>query len=196
MNRWILRSLLMALGAALLIPAARAGDDKDTGFVCSNRTIKGSYAFRVSGEVFASPAPPAAITLYRDGVAMAYFDGATNSAGKGKLWQEDYILGNGAFAPPDTAFQNTDTNEFNNGETGTYQVFPDCTGQGEIDFPYTVNTTPAPIPHVIKLKFVIAKHGEIMHAIVSSLEVLTPANTVSTMSVNIHSDAERVGDDR
>ncbi len=196
MNRWILRSLLMALGAALLIPAAQAQGDRDKGFVCSNRTIKGSYAFRVSGEVFASPAPPAAITLYRDGVAITYFDGATNSAGKGKLWQEDYILGNGAFASPDTAFQNTDTNEFNNGETGTYQVFPDCTGQAEIDFPYTVNTGRAPIPHVIKLKFVIAKHGEILHAIVSSLEVLTPLNAVSPMSVNIHSDAERVGEDK
>lgn len=192
MNRWALRLVLLGFGAALLIPGARAQKNND--FVCSNRTIRGSYAFRVSGEVFSSPAPPAAVTLYRDGVAMTYFDGAKNSEGKGKLWQQDYILGNGAFVPPDTAFQNIDTNEFNNTETGTYQVFPDCTGQAEIDFPYTVNGTGAPIPHVIKFKFVIARHGEILHTIVSSLQVLTPANVVSTMSVNIHSDAERVGD--
>jgi hypothetical protein len=196
MNRWILRSLLLALGVALFIPAARAGDEKGKGFVCSNGTIKGSYAFRVTGEVFSSPAPPAAITLYRDGVAITNFNGATNHNGEGQLWQEDYILGNGAFAAPDPTNQNTSTNEFNTNETGTYQVFPDCTGWAEIDFPYTVNTTPAPIPHVIKLKFVIAKHGEILHAIVSSLELLTPANTTTVANVNIHSDAERVGDDK
>jgi hypothetical protein len=190
MNRCMLRSLLLVLTAALLVPAARAGDEKDKGFVCSNRTIKGAYAFRVYGEVFASPATPAVINLYRDGVAMATFDGKTDYKGEGSLSQEDYILGNGAFAAPDSSDQSP--NDFNTNETGTYRVFPDCTGQAEIDFPYAVNTTSGPIPKVVKLKFVISKHGEILHTVVSSLELLSPANTILTPPVNIHSDAERV----
>jgi hypothetical protein len=194
MNRWMFRSLLLVLTVGLLVPVVRAGDEKDNAFVCSNRTIKGTYAFRVYGEVFASPAPPAVINLYRDGIAMTTFDGKTDYKGEGSLSQEDYILGNGVFAAPDSSDQSP--NDFNTNETGTYRVFPDCTGQAEIDFPYTVNTTPAPIPHVIKLKFVIAKHGEILHAIVSYLELLTPANTTTVANVNIHSDAERVGDDK
>jgi hypothetical protein len=190
MNRWMLRLLLLGLGAALLVPVTHAQTDHN--FVCSNATIKGRYAFRVTGEVFVSPAPPAAITIYRDGVAMTYFDGETNYEGKGHLWQEDYILGNGAFVAPDSSDQNTGTNQFNTNEQGTYQVFPDCTGEAEIDFPYLANTTGAPIPHTIKLKFAIAKHGEILHTIVSYLELLTPANTITVAHVNIHSDAESV----
>lgn len=187
MNRWIFRLLLLALSAALLIPVARAQE----GFNCSNRTIQGNYAFTISGKVFSSGAPGATVTLYRDGVAMTSFDGTTDDRGQGHLSQEDYVLGNGVFVAPDPSDQNTATNDFNTDETGKYQVYPDCTGWAEIDFPYSVNTTSAPIPHVIKLKFVIAKQGQILHAIVSYLELLTPANTFVVPNVNIHSDAER-----
>lgn len=188
MNRWIFRLLLVVLGTALLIPVARAQE----GFVCSNRTIQGTYAFTISGKVFSSGAPGATVTFYRDGVAMTFFDGTTDYKGEGHLSQEDYVLGNGLFVAPDPNDQNTATNEFNSNETGSYRVFPDCTGWAEIDFPYTMNTTSAPIPQVIKLKFVIAKHGQTLHAIVSSLELLTPADTFVVPNVNIHSDAERV----
>jgi hypothetical protein len=183
MNRWILRTLLVALGATLLIPTPHAQDNHGARFVCSNRTLKGEYAFRVTGEVFAGPVPPAVITIYRDGIAMTTFDG------NGGLWQEDYVLGNGNFvADPD----NSDTaNGFNTHETGNYQVFPNCTGQAEIDFPSAANPK-SPVPHQVFLNFVIAKHGEILHTIVSKLVLLNSDGSTSTPFVNVHSDAERV----
>jgi hypothetical protein len=180
MNRWILRSLLLALGVTLLIPAARAQDD--TGLVCSNQTLKGKYAFRVSGVTFASPAPPAVVLIHNDGVAMTTFDG------KGGLSQEDYVLANGSHAAgPDT----DPDNGFDTNETGTYQVFPNCTGEAEIDRNPAANP-PVPVTDKIFLKFVIAKHGEILHTIVSKLVLLNPDNSTSTPFINTHSDAERV----
>jgi hypothetical protein len=189
MTRWILRSLLLALGAVLLLPAARANSNVNEG--CSNKTIKGDYAFRVSGYILALPATtggPAlpAVVNYRDGVALASFDGKTNFEGKGGLTQKDFIVGNGLFAPnnPDDLDASSG---FNTGETGSYQVFADCTGVAEIDFPAPPG---APSGTVILLKLVIAKDGREIHTVVSSL---TPPGATAPVLANIHSDAERIG---
>jgi hypothetical protein len=191
MFRYTFRLLFLALGAALLIPAAHAQWNDYAG--CSNLTVKGHYAFRISGEVFVSSAPPAVVKFYRDGVAIAYFNGATDNQGNGDLSQQDYIVGNGAFAP-NPGNNNTYTNGFNTNETGKYHVFGDCTGWAEISFPHPVtNTSAAPIPYSLQIKFVIAKQGQILHTIVSDLEVLLPgSSTPSPLPANIHSDAERM----
>src|SRR5260370_11429095 len=86
--------------------------------VCSNATLIGTYAFRVSGEVFSSGST---IAAYRDGVAMTTFNGM------GGLSQKDFIMANGAQSPP--------TGIFNSEPTGTYTVNADCTGKATIIVP-------------------------------------------------------------
>jgi len=137
---------------------------------CSAATIKGDYAFRVSGEVFT-----AAGLVYRDGIALTHFDGDHS------LTQNDYVLANGVPVPGPTA-----SNGFHTDETGTYSVNEDCTGESEIDFP----TPPAGTSGaVIKFFFVISEDGRQLNTIVTSL---TPPNSTQAVPVNIHSDAVRV----
>jgi hypothetical protein len=137
---------------------------------CSNATIKGDYAFRVSGEVFT-----AAGLVYRDGIALTHFDGDHS------LTQNDYVLANGVPVPGPTA-----SNGFHTDETGTYSVNEDCTGEAEINFP----TPPAGTSGaVIKLFFVISEDGRQLNTIVTSL---TPPNSTQAVPANIHSDAVRV----
>jgi len=142
--------------------------------VCSNATLLGDYAFRVSGEIFylgtGDPTPavksnPIAIWMYRDGVAMTHFDGM------GNLSQRDWIMGNGTENPPSGIFPGS--------ETGTYTVNADCTGDATIG-------SLAHLPE-IKLKFVLGDHGRVIHTIVYSLT--TPLGKVPA---NIHSDAEKL----
>jgi hypothetical protein len=67
-------------------------------------------------------------------------------------------------------------------ETGTYQVFSDCTGT------FTINT-PATSP-VITVKFVLSDGGSSIHTVVSSL--VLPGTTEPTPAL-IHSDGHRLG---
>ena len=137
---------------------------------CSSATIKGDYAFRVSGEAFT-----AAGLVYRDGIALTHFDGHHS------LTQDDYVLANGVPVPGPTA-----SNGFHTDETGTYSVNEDCTGEAEINFP----TPPAGTSGaVIKLFFVISEDGRQLNTIVTSL---TPPNSTEALPANIHSDAVRV----
>lgn len=120
---------------------------------CSNRTLHGDYAFRISGEVFSQSG-----LNYRDGVAMTHFDG------NGGLTQVDWVMANGVPVPGPL-----DQNGFHDNETGSYNVYANCTGDAEIDFPIP--------PHgisgaVIKLKFVIGNQGKELHTIVYSLTPL------------------------
>jgi hypothetical protein len=130
--------------------------------ICSNATLRGDYAFRVSGEIFSSGST---IAVYRDGVAMTHFDGM------GGLHQQDWIMGNGTENPPSGVFPGS--------ETGTYTVNPDCTGDATIG-------SPIHLPE-IKLKFVLADNGRVIHTIVYSLT--TP---LGKLPANIHSDAEKL----
>ena len=137
---------------------------------CSSETIKGDYAFRVSGEVFT-----AAGLVYRDGIALTHFDGGHT------LTQVDYVLANGVpVAGP------TDPNGFHTDEMGTYSVNENCTGAAEIDMPTPPGGTSGAI---IKLFFVISDEGRQLNTIVTSL---TPPNSTQAAPVNIHSDARRV----
>lgn len=112
----VLSKLIAAAAVGLLVTGTGA---QSLMAACSNRTLSGSYAFRVSGEVFT----PNGI-VNRDGVAMTHFDG------EGGLTQVDWVVANGAVVPgPPNQYG------FHDMETGSYTVNPDCTGEAEIDFP-------------------------------------------------------------
>ncbi len=180
MRSWALCSLPLVIGAAMLAPAAHAQNTDDT-VVCSDMTIAGDYAFRVSGVVFEAPVPtpptPPTINLYLDAVGMMHFDG------NGNITQQDFALRNSRFTPVDL---NPNGNGFNIDEHGTYQVFPDCTGNTTILF--QKNDT---VIMVLDLQFVIGENGRTIHAVGSKLQSLINGILV-TIPVNAHRDAERV----
>jgi hypothetical protein len=159
--------------ASLLALVATAGgltSSAETHHACSGATIEGSYAFRVSGELFT----PGGL-VYRDGIALTHFDGDHTLA------QVDYVLANGLpTAGP------TDANGFHTDETGTYRVHENCTGEAEIDFPTPPGGTSGA---VIKLFFVISDDGRQLNTIVTSI---TPPDSTVAIPANIHSDATRV----
>ena len=120
--------VLAALIAVLALSgAARAQASDNDG--CSNSTLKGDYAFTISGQTF----NPDGSSTVLNGVAITNFDGKTDSQGKGGLTQVDFVVSNpptpGPPPPTDT------TTGFHTQESGTYQVFPDCTGQATINLP-------------------------------------------------------------
>jgi hypothetical protein len=136
MKRWLLKGTLMA---AIILPglsgASWAGGTDDFG--CSNATLKGEYAFGVTGYI---PSPQVV-------AGIKVFDG------KGAFTQRDYIGDSvpADFSPPGQ-------------ETGTYTVNPDCTGSMVINLnaPVPVGST-----GVIKILFVISNGGRHIHEIVS-----------------------------
>jgi hypothetical protein len=160
----ILTACLVSLVMASMAQGAPSSNS------CSNRTLDGDYAFRLSGEVFTQGG-----LVYRDGVAMTHFDG------NGGLTQVDWVIANGVTVPGPL-----DPNGFHDNETGSYNVYANCTGDAEIDFPIPPHGTSGA---VIKLKFVIGNRGSALHTIVYSL---TPPNATQPVPANIHSDAVKV----
>jgi hypothetical protein len=157
---------------------------------CTNATIHGNYAFRISGEVFlpaanpaGPPAPTTNILVYRDGVAMTHF------TGDGKLTQVDFVMGNGLTPsqqlPAPDPKDIDPTTGFSTGEWGTYEVYPDCTGTATINFPPPAGMETG---NVITLMLVIGNGGRTIHTVVSSLTLYNGHKAFA----NIHSDAERV----
>ena len=76
---------------------------------CSNKTLRGDYAFVIDGTIVTAPTP-----LLLRGVAMTQFDG------DGNLSQVDFVTLNGAGGPDWRP------------ATGTYEIYPDCTGEAQI----------------------------------------------------------------
>lgn len=141
------------------------------GAVCNSKTIEGTYAFRISGEVFT----PNGI-VNRDGLALTSFDGVSG------LKQVDYVMANGVVVPGPT-----NPYGFHDMESGNYTVNPDCTGSAQINFPIPPHGTSGA---VVTIMFVIGDGGRTIHTIVSSL---TPPNSTTPVPANIHSDAVKVG---
>jgi hypothetical protein len=162
-----LNKLMVTAAVALVVTGAWAQNPPAT---CTNATLSGAYAFRVSGEVFT----PAGV-VNRDGVAMTNFDG------KGGLSQVDWVVANGVPVPGPT-----NPYGFHDNENGSYHVNPDCTGDAQINFPIPPHGTSGA---AIQLMFVIGDGGRTLHTIVSSL---TPPNTTTPVPANIHSDAVKV----
>ncbi len=157
---------------ALLIPGITFGQIRGRDS-CSNETLHGDYAFRVSGSILNSSGTP---IVNREGVAMTHFDG------KGGLTQVDFVMANGlpqaAPADPVTGFHVD--------ESGTYTVNSDCTGAAVIHFPIPANGTSGA---EIDLMFVLSHDGRTIHTIVTKL---IPPNTTTPVPVSIHSDAEKL----
>ncbi len=162
MRTWICHVTLLASMA--LAGAAEAGDEHD---VCSLATLHGSYAFTISGQILAGPAPGPV-----DGVALTTFDG------QGGLTQTDFVVKSGAPTGPLDAFRT--------GESGTYTVNADCTGMATIDFP---DAKPA---QQIVLMFVVGNRGEQIRTVVAALYVGPGIGTMTATPAQISSEATKV----
>jgi hypothetical protein len=159
---------LMALGCLRL--NAQTSDNVG----CSNATLKGDYAFTISGEILHSDG-----TIdYRTGIAMRNFDG------NGNITFIDFVASlRPGFVPPGGI--NLDP-AFRTGLTGTYHVNADCTGSAEEDFPPPPGVSSG---QVIKLMFVLSNHGHEIHEVVASL---VPAGSQVPIPVLIHADGTRL----
>ncbi len=149
------------------ISAAQAND------VCSNATLHGAYALRVSGQVFGANGS----VMQRDGIDMVQYDGA------GNFTQVDFLVANGVKVPGPTG-----ATGFHIYEYGKYTVYPDCTGTATIHFP----APPGFAGAVIQVMFVVSDSGRKIHQIVSSL---TPPGLLGeqvAVPANIHADGEKV----
>ncbi len=176
MNTWICKVTLAAIALAAVLPAvthAQTGDNDG----CTDATLRGDYAFTISGQIFVPSKP----IVTREGVAMTHFDG------HGGVTQVDFVMqypdmsGNSSPVPgmPDPATQ------FNTGETGSYTVFPDCTGAMELDFP-PQNAGGA----IIKLRFVLSDEGRTIH---TEVYYVKPPNAPSPVPALIHSEGRKLG---
>ncbi len=161
-----------------MLPAvtrAQTGDNDR----CTDATLRGDYAFTISGQIFVPSKP----IVTREGVAMTHFDGY------GGVTQVDFVMQypdmsmppNSSPVPgaPDPATQ------FNTGEKGSYTIFPDCTGKMEIDFP-PQNAGGA----IIKLRFVLSDEGRTIHTEVYSVQ---PPNASGPVPALIHSEGRKLG---
>jgi hypothetical protein len=168
MRDTISKATLPAAIALLALAGAARADDNG----CTNSTLRGIYAFTVSGQILNADGT----TTTRKGVALTTFDGA------GNLTQVDYVM---SLTPGHTPPGGIDTAPaFRTNETGTYVVNPDCTGSAEIDMP------PHPGGAVIRLMFVLGDHARTIHTVVSSL---TPPGAPGPVPVLIRSDGLKLG---
>jgi hypothetical protein len=155
MKSWLFTGML---AAAVALPAV-SGAAKEDDFGCSNATLKGEYAFGVTGYI-PSPQVVAGIKI---------FDG------KGTLTQRDYIgdslrtIGQTDFAPKGQ-------------ETGTYTVNADCTGTMVINL-NAIGVPPVTTQGgVINIVFVISDGGRHIHEVVSEFTPPGLANPVPTQT--------------
>ena len=169
-----------ALALLFLASSAKAQDNDG----CGQATLKGDYAFTVSGTFWVGPGN--SIAVQREGVAMTHFDGA------GNLWQVDFVLSSpNAPAPPGVPPTDPVTG-FHIDEKGTYTVQQDCTGTFTINNPPLVNKlTGASTPGaIIVVKFLLSDHGRAIHTVVTSL---TPPGASEAVPALIRSEGHKLG---
>ena len=156
------KALLVAVIASSVLSGAARADNSG----CSNATLKGQYAFGVTGYT-----PPVVVT------GIKIFDG------KGNFTQRDY-QGDGLRAvPPET--------DFATGETGTYAVNSNCTGSMVINL--NVPGVPAGLSSgVIKVMFVISDGGRHIHEVVSEF---TPPFSAAPVPTQTSADDWKVSSD-
>jgi len=161
-------SALMVAAALIYSAACPAAEEG-----CSNWTLRGDYAFTISGTIYLSNPDNTVTMVRRDGIAMTHFDG------QGGLTQVDYALGNGVPQGPVEAFRE--------GESGHYTVNPDCTGTAQIRFPAPPGAASGA---TIDLIFVLSHSGEAIHTVVTQL--FQPGATAA-VPASIHSDGYKLG---
>jgi hypothetical protein len=156
MRNWFLTGMsAAAVALSALGGVAQAQNTDNDG--CSNATLQGDYAFTVHGEflgLVTATGPqyfPAPVPI--DGVSMLNFDG------KGNFTQVSVSVLGGVTVPgptdPETGFGIN--------QSGTYTVFPDCTGNFDLSLPLAVASG----------KFVLAKQGHKIHAVFEQEHVVT-----------------------
>ena len=142
--------LVAAIASSVLSGAARADDSG-----CSNATLKGQYAFGVTGYT-----PPVVVT------GIKIFDG------KGNFTQRDY---------QGDSLRTMGQTDFSTGETGTYTVNSNCTGSMVINL--NVPGVPTGLSSgVIKIMFVISNGGRHIHEVVSEFTPPFSAAPVPTQT--------------
>ena len=185
MNTWFYKMALGALALAIGLPGAARAQSANNG--CSNATLVGDYTFTVNGQVF----PPGSPVVTRDGVALTHFDG------KGGVTQVDFVMQYpdkmGGASPVPNGDAPDSVTSFNVGETGTYTVFEDCTGQMEIDFP-PINGGGA----IIKLRFALSNEGTVIHTTVyyakpPDMSCPAGAPVPCPVAALIHSEGHKLG---
>lgn len=180
MKARLLKGILVgAIGLFAFCGAARAQVQDNDG--CSNSTLKGDYAFTVSGQIFL----PTGVIVQREGIAMTRFDG------EGGLTQIDFVLSDPS-APPPPGVPPLDALKFQINETGTYSVRADCTGTFTIDFPELKNPTTGVVTNGAKIttNFVLSDGGRAIHTIVTSL---VPPGASAAVPALIRSEGHKLG---
>jgi len=173
-------SLLKAIIAGIFLvgfmsPWARAqGKDYDG---CSDATLKGDYAFTVYGTIWVKDTQGVLEAVQRDGIAMTHFNGT------GGLSQVDYVVSGYNNLPTPPPPPTDPVTGFHTMETGTYKVYQDCTGTFTIKSPSTI----------ITVNFVLSDHGQAIHTIVTSLQIVKPDNMEVTVQALIHSEGHKLG---
>ena len=170
MNSWLWKG---TLAAAIVLPAlgdpARAQSTDNDG--CTNATLKGDYAFAVTGWTL-SPGP-----LWVPGfvVGIGRFDGNGNNT------QIDY---------PADGLRTNNLTDFRMGQTGSYTVNLDCTGSQEIN----LNVGGMGPGHgVIDNMFVISNGGRSIHGVVAEF---TPPGATQPVSNQTRFDGWKVGSEQ
>lgn len=171
-NNWTI--LAMALGFALAATSwAQASEDR-----CSNASLHGDYAFTINGQVF----PPGKPVITRDGIAKTHFNGY------GMLTQVDFVMQypdmTGKSSPVPNGDEPDSATDFNVGETGSYTVFPDCTGEITINFP-PIGSGGA----VIKGRFVLSDDGRAIH---TTIYFAQPPGAPGPVPALIHSEGHKI----
>lgn len=180
------------LAAALALPALNGPVWAQVPNVgCSNATLNGDYASGVQGEYVgildsSGGVHPFEPPIPINGVVMADFDG------EGHFTQVDFFMQDGTKRPGATI-----STGFDGSERGTYTVNPDCTGNSEID------VGSGPSEAIVKVMFVLAQQGTVMHGVVKALHVPAgpPAadNTMCVfgigcdLAVQVRADGSKLG---
>ena len=136
-------SIWKLMGLACYAAAAAFAQLPDEGS-CSNRTLKGDYAFSIEGTILAIPGVPLPGPLNLRAVAVTTFDG------KGNLTQIDHYVVNGM--PPAEEW---------GASSGTYKVNANCTGT------LTLNVPGNPLSP-FKLYFVVLDRGRQIRTVVNA----------------------------
>lgn len=177
--RFLTVALAIAFASLFFNSSARAQDNDG----CSNATLKGDYAFTVSGQIFLASGQ----VVQRQGIAMTHFDG------DGNLSQEDFVLSD-PNAPKPAGVPPTDqSNGFHNDENGTYTVNKDCTGTFTIIFPALLDPkTGATVTGTGKIVvlFALSDHGKSIHTVVTSIQ---PPGAPGSVPALIRSDGYKLG---
>ena len=146
----------MLLAASLVVGVC------DARAACSNATLRGNFAFTLTGQILAPP--PAAGPV--SGIARTEFDG------QGTLTQVDHVVHNGVLPAEEWR-----------PATGTYSINSDCTGW------MTINPQPVdPIDNSpeLKLYIVITEDGREIRTVVSGSPNTPPfAANITSIGIRI-----------